>query len=290
MNVVTHRLHAVAENVWLVFFSALASILSFLVYLYEKYTAEPTSWSVASLIVSLAVLAIGYLYSIRVRSENIALREVAAVFCEINHIYRDVLGELFSEPAPVASPADLLDREQRTLESVCQHISRIFMRLTGRDCMVTVKLVTEKDNRHFAVTYVRSMSICERDQPQRKPYELGTNENTALDVAVHERTDGKPSHFFSADLTLDRRKNAYRTQRQDFQRFYKSLIVVPIRGIKKASGGNRDRYNTVGFLCVDTLSRHRLNDGYHVYILCSLAGQMYNFLSLMRGKYRVVVE
>jgi hypothetical protein len=37
------------------------------------------------------------------------------------------------------------------------------------------------------------------------------------------------------------------------------------------------------------MSVNRLKNGYHLFMLAALANQMYNFMSLMRGKYTVVV-
>jgi len=54
--------------------------------------------------------------------------------------------------------------------------------------------------------------------------------------------------------------------------------------------GQPDQSQDLGFLCVDTLSRNRLNEGYHVELMSAFADQMYNFLSLMRGRYTVLVE
>lgn len=81
----------------------------------------------------------------------------------------------------------------------------------------------------------------------------------------------------------------YKNQRQEYPRFYRSAIVVPFRGHNKGREGTDQEYDLVGYLCVDTKSVNWLNDGYHLQIMMSLANQMYNFMSLMRGKYTVAV-
>ena len=72
-----------------------------------------------------------------------------------------------------------------------------------------------------------------------------------------------------------------------WQRYYKSAIVVPVNctGVPE-----KPKRNDIGLLCVDSKSRNRLNDSYHVEIMAALAYQMYNFISLMRGEYAVSTE
>lgn len=130
------------------------------------------------------------------------------------------------------------------------------------------------------------MSRSERDRDERT-FEVGTGRNTAFDESLVVRADGAPSHFFSGDLNKER---DYCNERQDYGRHYKSAIVVPIRSIDRDKKGTGAEFTLIGFLCIDTKSRNRLNDGYHVQILTSLAEQMYNYISLMRGRYTVNVE
>jgi hypothetical protein len=78
----------------------------------------------------------------------------------------------------------------------------------------------------------------------------------------------------------------YRNERQDWKNFYRSAIVVPIRFVNRPAVGPVVS-DDIGFLSVDTKSTHRLNDDYHLEYLAGLADQMYNFMSLMRGKYAV---
>lgn len=286
MKVATGKLQAIAGNPWFVTLAGIASIISFIWFMFEKLSNQPYILSSIFLFISLIILFSAYIYSIKVRTENIALREIAGVFNKINHIYRDTLRDMFSSEEPTTDPGDLLVEERNTLLSVCQRASYIFSRVIGHECMVTIKLLTEENNKKFAQTYVRSLEKCERDKQTKIKYEVGTGENTAFDRAVIQRTDDRPSHYYSGDLT---KENGYSNQRQHFKRFYRSTIVVPIRGKNKGKEGTHDEYDMVGYLCVDTKSLNRLKNDYHLQMLSSLAGQMYNFMSLMRGKYTVMV-
>jgi hypothetical protein len=114
-------------------------------------------------------------------------------------------------------------------------------------------------------------------------YKINTGENTAFDQALKYSCDG-PSHFFSADL---RKEKKYKNERQNWQTFYKSAIVVPIRFIYPDKIGHKDYSHDIGFLCVDTLAPNRLNNRWHLELLSAFADQLYNFICLARGLYNL---
>lgn len=287
MKSYTNTAAKVALNPWFIVLASICSIGGFFWFIYDKVKEQPAVFSSILFVLSLLLLLAGIFYSLRIRLENAVLRKSAYTFNEINHIYRDSLKNMFGGQSLVEKPADLLAEEERVLRSVCQRIENIFSQLIGKECLVTIKLLLKESNgRCFAHTYVRSLEACIRDNPGRKKYEVGTRANIAFDFALQKQTDG-PSHYFSPDLTKE--KN-YTNERQHFESLYKSVIVVPIRGVNRGKEGTDEEYDTIGFLCIDTLSTFRLNDGYHVQMIASLAGQMYNFMSLMRGKYTSFVE
>lgn len=284
----TQKLYVVAANPWFLVVSGASSIAAFMWFVYDKYSSDPGVIPTIVLVGALTILFAGYVYSVRVRSENIALRGLSEVFYEINQIYRDKLRELFCSESPVTDPENLLAEEELALKGVCQRVENIFSRVLNRNCMVTVKLVTTENGKCFAHTYVRSQELCLRDNPERVKYVVGSGENTGFDEALAKRSDGLPPHFFSADLKPH--SGGYSNQRQHFDRHYRSTIVVPIRGVNKGKESTAGEFDLIGFLCVDTMSINRLNNGYHLFMLAALANQMYNFMSLMRGKYTVTVR
>ena len=285
MRKMTSNARIVASNPWFVILASISSIAGFFWYIHDRIVQYPPVLSGAYFTVSLIFLLSGIIYSLKIRSENVALRNIASTFNEINHIYRDSLKNMFGGNEPVNNPEDLLAEEERVLRSVCQRIENIFIRVINRDCMVTIKLLLKEDSgKYFAHTYVRSLEDCARDKPKRIKYEVGTGANAAFDTALRKGPNGIPSHFFSPDL---QKEAHYSNARQHYDKLYRSAIVVPIRGVNKGKEGTHEEYDMIGFLCVDTLSTHRLNNGYHLQMVCSLAGQMYNFMSLMRGNYTV---
>ena len=142
-------------------------------------------------------------------------------------------------------------------------------------------MLREAEGRVFCATYQRSEENCERDAWSPKEFEVKTGLNTAFDRALIY-APAKISHFHSPDLTKEK---DYRNQRDNWSHIYQSAIVVPIRCIDHSKVGTKNESDDLGFLCIDTLSTNRLNDTWHIELMASFADQMYNFVSLMRGRY-----
>jgi hypothetical protein len=286
VKLINKNIEALATNPWFVVVGGVTSIVGFIGYFYEK--VDPSFTTIGRTVLGLGVIILffGYVYSIRVRAENIALREMSYYFYQINEIYKARLRDSFFGASPHTDATSLLDSEQLVLRSVCQRIESIFSRAIGRKCMVTVKLITRQNGKVSAHTYVRNQESCERDNPVKEDFSVGEGRNTAFEQALLKNADGRPAHFHSADLT---KQKGYSNERQHFLKFYKSTIVVPIRGELVNSTDKDPLEDHIGYLCVDTLSVNRLNDRYHLYMIAALAHQMYNFMSLMRGRYKVAV-
>jgi hypothetical protein len=177
--------------------------------------------------------------------------------------------------------------ERRIIETVCNRIASIYTGLTFRPCTVTVKIITKSENAGdeygclFCHTYARSEPHSRRDRSGiLDSYAIGTGDNTGFDIALQQSPTGT-SHFFGADLPKMKKEKLYRNKRDNFETYYRSTIIVPIR----SQPTEQHKSNNRGFLCVDTLSTNCLNRGFHVELLAAFADQMYNFFSLMRGTY-----
>jgi len=243
----------------------------------------------AVLACALTLFAAAAIYSIRVREKLMALQNAARFVHDVNHEYRNVLSEALGphEDLQQTDPIDpeLVKREREIIETVCHRIAAIYTALISRPCTVTVKVLTKEGSDWFCHTYARSEPRSRRDRDGGPDaYAVGTGENTAFDIASQPAPVGI-SHFFCPDLPKLKKSNQYRNRRDNFEKYYKSAIVVPIRfhPRPKQQGIANDR----GFLCVDTPSTHCLNAGFHLELLAAFADQMYNFFSLMRGTYRL---
>ena len=250
------------------------------------YTEFENVFAIAILCVGAGLFTATSLYSIRVREKVLALQGSARLLHEINHTYRDVLTKVCDRNPPVNTD-ERMTVERDTVQTVCQRISEIYTALIARRCTVTVKVVEQDGTRWFCRTYARSESHSRRDQANLVRFALGTGENTAFDVATQPRPGGGISHFFAPDLRPLRKKKEYRNQRDDFEHYYRSEIVVPIRFLDYCNNPQANSQWPIGFLSVDTLSVNYLNNGYHLEFLAAFADQMYNFFSLLRGKYRL---
>ena len=291
MNIVNKTIENTAYNPWFALMSGLASMVSLLWLVYDKIMlgTAPT-WILVIFILSITLFSVTLFYSVKIRVENIALRKLGETFHDINHLYRDELRKVFHEDCKIITNGeDLLMIERDVLRAVCQRIRNGFSELIGgRKTMVTIKLlVTTETGKKVARTYVRSMEKSKRDEEGDVDYEVETGKNTAFDDALRLLNHG-PSHYFSPNLIKDAKEGKYSNQRTGYERHYRSTIVVPIRAKIKV----KDSYTTddIGFLTIDTKSINRLNGGYHVQIMAAFADQIYNFISLMRGKYLVLVD
>lgn len=292
MNRKYKMLNDLATKPWVVAASGVSALLAFIL-LKGRY---PDS-EVAQVVFWLSFLSLVflYVYSVKVRADNIALRSLSGEFFDINRIYQRTMQQTFLVKSPVTDQELLIKTEKETLEAVCQRICSIFERVVGRKCMVTIKLITyeERENACYAYTYARSIKASARDEAERVRYSVGDGLNTGFEEALKPRPDGSPPHFHSFDLSQE--SSDYSNQRRDYLRHYRSVLVVPIREPVTQQDCGPDESNVkidsnlIGFLCVDTLSINRLNNSFHLIMLSALASQMYTFMCFMRGRYMVLV-
>ena len=286
MKVLTTKINKIASSPWFVVVGTLCSIAGFAWLLYDELQENSTLASIIFFSISLVIMLAGYAYSFKVRVDLIASRDISEIFCEINHIYRDTLKNLFSDDNPISDPEYLLSEEEETLKAICQRVDDLFTRLIGRDCSVTIKLLYNENGKSYATTLTRSEDKSIRDKTHRKKYEVGTGDNSAFDAALQKKNGNKEAHYFSPNL---KKETDYTNQRSDYIKYYKSTLIVPIRSTNFGKEGTNEEFDNIGLLCIDTMSTNRLNNRYHLNMLLSLSNQMYNFISLMRGKYTVLV-
>ena len=289
MDISAKRGHDVMRGHTVAYVGLIGSVASIVSLVAWAYTQLPRGWAglvlLSFLAVSfLAVVGAASLYSLRIRQENRVFRISHEVLHKINHNYRDVLSDVFGD-RKVEERVRRAGIEKETLRSVCEELSKLFLAFTHVPCTVTVKLIVRgQDGVLYARTHARSEIYCPRDTVEPFDFQLMTGKNTGLDGAL-KRVQGQVSHFFSADLFPEAVNHLYFNERPNWRDCYRSAIVVPIRHVT----GEKDHHgwvsDNVGFLSVDTTSPNRLNDTYHVDMLAAYADQMYNFMSLMRGKY-----
>lgn len=278
--------------------SGLTSVLVLVSKIPIPYVATPAVlWPVPMVLTTLCIFGV-----VAITRRATQMKRVAEDLHGINHLYRDRVGAIC---AGVASQEDeeedvdpnnltdeqleeeyraieafglrLLDEERETLHLVCQKVSKIFSTLTERDCVTSVRLLSNDETQ--LKLYTRSENQSRRDQlgPDHDVLSFGRGINNGFDKAA-SRNDGRVSHFLSGDLVAAQSRGEYTNQRSNFSEFYKSILIVPIRFC-----GETDEL--VGFLYVDSMSRNRLNNEEHLQLLASIADQMYNYIRLMRVQF-----
>lgn len=198
MNIPAKLAHRFVRNNYVTALSLLVSFVSFGIVMSDVLSDRtPKVGAILGLVAALIFFVVTHLYSLRVRADNQNLQEIAKYFREINTIYRETLFSCFWERVQALSLDERLSAEKSTLKSVCQSIARIFTRLLyGKECMVTVKLLTDEDDGiSYATTYIRNQESSERDIGDRRKYEVNTGRNSGLDQALKNKPPGELSYF-----------------------------------------------------------------------------------------------
>jgi len=273
------KIDSFATNPYIVITASISSIGGFAWLLYEKVQENSTIPFAILAIILCLIFAIIAFFALMLHKENAKLKSIASTFTDINYLYKASLKSVLKCEKEYTKE-DLMFEEKSVLGAVCQRIEDIFTTVINRKCMVTVKLLIEEDEKKYAYTYTRSKDKCQRDQQGLiKKYLIGPSHNTGFSEAITKKSASEIRYYFSPDLTKE--KN-YFNERQKYTDHYRSVLVVPIAAINQDSIDTDRELDLLGFLCVDTKSINRLNDNYHLFILSSLASQMYNYMTFMR--------
>lgn len=254
-------------------------------------TTQPNVFICLTLLVGIAgVLLLLALYRLHMRGQR--LRRCAPELHDINHLYRDTLFNLCSRrrlgrKEPPRTQEELFRLEVDVLRQVCQKIANIFWHVTGRKCVVTVKLVIQKHDLSMGCfTWAGSDRPEERKEPEARLSTIDEEHNPGFFEALKLRR-GYFSYFHGADLRRLAAENLFRSDRPSWESFYASSIVVPIRHVERGGLPDENVCDNIGLLCVDTESPNRLNPTYHVQLLAAFADQMYNFMNILRENYEL---
>ncbi len=183
----------------------------------------------------------------------------------------------------------------------CHTLEKVFNHITGVECHVCIKVtlfpkgqipnssqMNKILNNLQVKTYCRSSSASSsRKQIDTKSVTHMVNENTDFESVFR----GKDSCFFCSDLAqIDDYKNSsfkplngsysyfpsgtpYETKVQTWPLNYRATIVVPIIPIIKEQ---KEDYNILGLLCVDSIRPNSFNDSVDKHIMIGCADGIYN--------------
>jgi len=288
---ITHKTRLIIEAplfAALVNFATIFGFVYLIIDIFRKTEISSISWLFFAFILLLLVFMSVSFYTVNIRWKLSKYNHIPYHLHRINHIYRNSLSRLYGISSEKTTDSTLLEEQKTTLTKACDHISHIFRLLTGSECQVTIKLLDEESDEYgksipYCQTFTRNGGHNERDEPNPLKYVVKNLRNTAFETALVFR-GSEPSHFWSADLTEEK---DYFNDRKDFIKFYKSVIVVPVRFVVSVKGSEHPVTDDVGFISVDTKETYRLNEDSHVQLLASFADQVYNYLSILRGKYQI---
>lgn len=291
MDNIFKQIERTANNYGLQTWAAVATLIGFIVLIFDRSGLSPLgSISYFFIVIFVLFLSVSLIIGIYiVHKENASLKRCADEIHQINHEYRNSLSDLFYvDKLPMTGNTtddkEMLLIEKRTLTIICRKISNIFELLIRKKCMVTVKLMSEEEGRKYCFGWARSESGTVRDRYGEELFEINSRLNNGFTEAL-KFAHTRPCNFFSEDLLKLDKEGKYHNGRKGWKDLYKSTIVVPIGRIIDL---NDEKNDYIGFLCVDTTSKKRLNNTYHLDYMAAFADQMYNYLSIMRKKYLII--
>jgi len=169
----------------------------------------------------------------------------------------------------------------------CTEFSKALSAMAGSTVRVTVKeiYVTETASAELAVRTIvfPSGAVVARDAPEDL-----VAENTDFREILAHRID-----YFLSNNLLQELKRGYRNSHWTRERLqtwartgdypYRSTLVWPVRGARIDQGQRSPEWETVGFLCADTPSRHAFDRQYDVSVGEIIARALYGAWPLIAG-------
>jgi hypothetical protein len=233
-------------------------------------------WTVLLIVCATVVSLVLQIGTYITRKDYHRYRRIAYQLHNINHLYRDVLGAFYIEPSQEIDERELYAIELRTLEKACRHISNAFLLATGKTCSTIVYTVATNDsNAQVAMLWACSDLNTARERLQ-PTVEFDLNRDSRFKALV----GFSASRYYCTDITSEK---DYHDSLQDFERFYRSVMVVPLRSATSDEKSG-EKPEVIGFLSVDCPSAKRLNNKDHLELLSAFADQMFTFISFRRPK------
>jgi hypothetical protein len=255
--------------VFLSIFGALAALLGVLAFF--RIDAENLPSKLAPLLIgagAFSSLSAVFLV-IRVYLDNRALRRVFTELHEVLHALRDhAVRRNFCTRG--VTDQEVMVEEQRILDNFCREIAEMFSGLTGSRCNVCVTLVSEEKGTKQYFLWARSRADHLRDLDGMK---FGLDEHSTKFNFATSFNPQENAFYWCPDLVKEEAKGKYKDPLRNWKQHYRSTLVVPIR----FRTGMRE-LELVGFLKVESLSVHRLNNSFHVQLLAGCADALAMFL------------
>lgn len=252
---------------------------------------------VVTIIVLLAMFVIMFRYMVKYRKLFIGARKIAtSKFSSLNRNFRNSYFDILSYQKSNKLTVELLTEVvknflQKSLDDICE----IYKEFSYQDISACIKYIDSigKVDRERATikTFVRSSSTDskrnENDNNRLEPIYI--KDNTDFYSILSPNSTNKKSYFYQRNLVQyakDAEKNgdSYNNSTKNWERYYKSTIVVPISIANKRLFFNsrNDCYDVIGFLCIDSLSTDAFlekDERYNIDVAQAFAAEMYVILN-----------
>ncbi len=185
---------------------------------------------------------------------------------------------------------------ENSLDSLCN----IIKSFTGQEVSACIKIIVPEDadeeiklDNARVKTFVRSKNTDPNRKNSDEYYENGEipriMDNSDFRDILDPKSPMRKSYFYKKSLIEHAKEEAkndrsYDNTTKNWEKYYKSTIVVPIRiKHKRLYFSNKDKYfHVIGFLCVDSLSENAFlekQERYNVDIVKAFAAEAYIILS-----------
>lgn len=252
---------------------------------------------IVTIIVLLAMFVIMFRYMIKYRKLLFGTKKViTSRFSSLNKNFRNAYFDILSYRKNGKLTIELLtvmvkNFLQKSLDDICE----IYKEFSYQDisaCIKYIDCVGEVDREIATIkTFVRSTSTDskrnENDDNNSDP--IFIKDNTDFYSILSPNSTNKKSYFYQRNLIKyaeDAEKNgdSYNNSTKNWERYYKSTIVVPISTANKRLFFNsrKDCYDVIGFLCIDSLSTDAFlekDERYNIDVAQAFAAEMYVILN-----------
>lgn len=221
-------------------------------------------------------------------------RAISDAYYTFLHAIRNTVGELrVSQKNKGLNIGFLTNATKDVCNIALDGLCNTFKALCREEVSACIKLVDysseNKENNRYVFTFARSANSdgdrITNDESEPKDYII---KNTDFNDIIEQRL----SYFYKCDLIkydaeLKKVGKEYENTTPNWDKFYRSTIVVPIRIAHRRSHttSKENEYLIIGFLCVDSMSTNIFiasQEKYFCNIMKSYAALLYTFFSLYK--------
>lgn len=182
----------------------------------------------------------------------------------------------------------------KSLDYICEIISAS----ARTDVSACIKVIDNEgeDGTSIDINQAKVRTFCRSSNTDGERISHDMINNVAKSVKIIDNTDfydilkgDSSSGFYQRDLLeyakkLEAVEKMYRNTTEQYWKYYKGAIVVPIRVAKERLHfmESDDDFDVIGFLCIDTLSTNAFRDkdkSYYMKIVKSFAAELYIILN-----------